>query len=106
MVYVSMESEVVVNHLQPKKMLDYLRQSCRGKSTPYADLCLEFNRETADGRRMTAYSERLGESIQSIITVKEQSDVFSFLEGASGDLFSKEIKGLDDFELICFFVVR
>ena len=33
-------------------------------------------------------------------------DVLSFLEGASGDLFSKEIKGLDDFELICFFVVR
>ena len=29
-----------------------------------------------------------------------------FLEDLSGDLFSKEIKGLDDFELICFFVVR
>ena len=33
-----------------------------------------------------------GESIQSIINVKEQSDVLSFLEGASGDLFSKGIK--------------
>ena len=106
MVYVSIEGDVVVNHLQPKKMLDYLRQACRGKSTPHADLCLEFNKETADGRRMTTYSELLGESIKSIITVKEQSDIFSFLEGASGDLFSKEIKGLDDFELICFFVVR
>lgn len=106
MVYVSIEGDVVVNHLQPKKMLDYLRQACRGKSTPHADLCLEFNKETADGRRMTTYSELLGESIKSIITVKEQSDISSFLEGASGDLFSKEIKGLDDFELICFFVVR
>ena len=106
MVYVSIEGDVVVNHLQPKKMLDYLRQACRGKSTPHADLCLEFNKETADGRRMKTYSELLGESIKSIITVKEQSDISSFLEGASGDLFSKEIKGLDDFELICFFVVR
>lgn len=106
MVYMSMEGEVVVNHLQPKRMLDILRQSCRGKSTPDADLCQAFNRETTDGRRMTAYSALLGEAIQHIITVKEQSDVFSFLEGASGDLFSKVIKGLDDFELICFFVVK
>lgn len=106
MVYISMDGEVVVNHLQPKKMLDRLRQACRGQSSPYADLCKDFNRETGDGRRMDTYSRLLGESIQSIITVKEQSDVLSFLEGASGDLFSKEIKGLDDFELICFFIVR
>lgn len=106
MVYITMDGEVKVNHLQPKKMLDFLRLSCRGKETPYPDLCKAFNRETADGRRMQTYSHLLGEAIQSIITVKEQSDVLSFLEGASGDLFSKEIKGLDDFELICFFVVR
>lgn len=106
MVYLSQEGNVIVNHLQPKKMLDFLRLSCRGKSTPYADLCQEFNKETADGRCMTIYSDLLRESIQSIITVKEQSDVFSFLEGNPGDLFSKEIKGLDDFELICFLVVR
>ena len=87
-------------------MLDLLRLSCRGQSLPYADLCKRFNRETLDGRRMETYSGLLGEAIQSIITVKEQSDVLSFLEGASGDLFSKEIKGLDDFELICFFVVK
>lgn len=106
MVYISMDGEVVVNHLQPKKMLDLLKQSCRGQSSPYTDLCKTFNRETADGHRMDTYSQLLGESIQSIINVKEQSDVLSFLEGASGDLFSKEIKGLDDFELICFFVIK
>lgn len=106
MVYISMDGEVVVNHLQPKKMLDILKQSCRGQSSPYTDLCKTFNRETADGHRMDIYSQLLGESIQSIINVKEQSDVLSFLEGASGDLFSKEIKGLDDFELICFFVIK
>lgn len=106
MVYISMTGAVVVNHLQPKKMLDQLRQACSGKSAPATDLCKAFNRETGDGRRMGTYSRLLGEAIQSIITVKEQSDVLSFLEGASGDLFSKEIKGLDDFELICFFVVK
>lgn len=106
LVYISTDGVVVVNHLQPKKMLDLLRQACRGKAAPYTDLCREFNRETGDGRRMEAYSRLLGESIQSIIAVKEQSDVLSFLEGGTGDLFSKGIKGLDDFELICFFIVR
>ena len=106
MVYVSMEGEVLVNHLQPKKMLDFLRLSCRGKSTPYADLCKDFNKETKDGRYMETYSQLLGDAVRSIITVKEQSDVLSFLEGASGDLFTQEIKGLDDFELICFFIVK
>ena len=106
MVYISMTGEVIVNHLQPKKMLDLLRQACSGKSSPSDELCKAFNRETSDGRRMDTYSHLLGQAIKSIITVKEQSDVLSFLEGASGDLFSKEIKGLDDFELICFFVVK
>ena len=106
LVYISTDGAVVINHLQPKKMLDLLRQACRGQAAPYTDLCKEFNRETGDGRRMEAYSRLLGESIQSIIAVKEQSDVLSFLEGGTGDLFSKGIKGLDDFELICFFIVR
>ena len=106
MVYISMTGEVIVNHLQPKKMLDLLRQACSGKSSPSDELCKAFNRETSDGRRMDTYSHLLGQAIKSIITVKEQSDVLSFLEGASGDLFSKKIKGLDDFELICFFVVK
>lgn len=106
MVYISMAGEVAVNHLQPKKMLDLLRQACRGQSAPHTALCKEFNRETADGRRMRPYSQLLEKAIQSIITVKEQSDVLSFLEGLGGNLFAKEIKGLDDFELICFFVVK
>lgn len=106
MVYMGMDGTLQVNHLQPKKMLDQLRQACHGKSVPYVHLCNEFNRETGDGRRMEIYSKLLGEAIQSIITVKEQSDVMSFLEGETPYLFAKEIKGLDDFELICFFVVR
>jgi hypothetical protein len=55
---------------------------------------------------MTHYSKLLGDAIGSIISVKESSDLDSFLEGVQGELFTKEIKGLDDFELICFLVIR
>jgi hypothetical protein len=55
---------------------------------------------------MQHYSDLLGDAIASIITVKEESDLDSFLGGATGSLFTNEIQGLDDFELVCFLVIR
>lgn len=106
MVYISKESEVIVNHLDPKGLLDRMRQLCRGKTEPMADLCRKFNAETRDGQRMGSYSRLLGDAISSLIKVKESSDLFSFLDGDSGSLFGNEVRGLDDFELICFLIIR
>ena len=106
MVYISQDSEVVVDHLDPKGLLDRMRQLCRGKSEPIAELCRKFNAETRDGQRMGTYSRLLGDAISSLIKVKEASDLFSFLDGDSGLLFGNEVKGLDDFELICFLIIR
>ena len=106
MVYISDDSEVVVNHLSPKELLDRLRLLCKGKSSHDKELCKEFNRITRDGKNMRHYSDLLGDAIASIITVKEESDIDSFLSGATGSLFTEEIQGLDDFELICFLVIK
>lgn len=106
LVYISDDSEVVVNHLSPKELLDRLRYLCKGKSSPNKELCKEFNRITRDGKNMQHYSELLSDAIASIIDVKEESDIDSFLGGATGSLFTEEIKGLDDFELICFLVIK
>ncbi|MDE5880974.1 MAG: hypothetical protein K2H60_04530, partial [Muribaculaceae bacterium] len=96
----------VVNHLDPKGMLDRMRQLCRGKSEPISELCRKFNAETRDGQRMGTYSRLLGDAISSLIATKETTDFFSFLDGDIGSLFGNEIKGLDDFELICFLIIR
>ena len=106
MVYLTDEGEVIVNHLQPKELLDRVRYMCRGKVEPIAELCRSFNKETKDGYNMKHYSDLLSDAINSIINVKEQSDIDLLLSGFQGELFTKEIKGLDDFELICFLVVR
>ncbi len=106
MVYISQDGEVIVNHLSPKELLDKFRSLCKGKAEPDKELCKAFNSETKDGLKMQKYSELLGSAISSIITVKEESDIDSFLGGCQGELFTKEIRGLDDFELICFLVVR
>ncbi|MNO08916.1 hypothetical protein D3C81_2318060 [compost metagenome] len=55
---------------------------------------------------MEKYSDLLGESITSIIDVKEESEVESFLSGRQMSFLSETITGLDDFELICFIVVH
>lgn len=106
MVYISEEKEVIVNHLSLKELLDRLRFLCKGKTTPDMDICREFNQITHDGKNMKQYSDLLGEAISSIINVKETSDIDSFLSGIQTSLFTKEIKGLDDFELICFLVIK
>ena len=106
MVYISNDGQVLINHLSPKELLDKYRSLCKGKSHPQTNLCKEFNKETRDGFRMQAYSRLLGDAISSIITVKDESDLDSFLDGSQAELFTKEITGLDDFELITFLVVR
>lgn len=106
MVYISKDSDVIVNHLDPKGLLDRMRRLCRGKSEPILDLCRKFNAETRDGQRMGTYSRLLGDAISSLIKVKESTDLFSFLDGDTNSLFNNEVRGLDDFELICFLIVR
>ena len=106
MVYIARDSNVVINHLEPKELLDHLRRLCHGKSEPVMELCRKFNGETRDGSHMGTYSKLLGDAISSIVKVKEQSDLFSFLDGDAGSLFGDEIRGLDDFELICFLVIK
>lgn len=106
LVYVKEDESIHINHLQPKELLDCMRLLCKGKSAPDMELCREFNKTTRDGKNMKRYSELLGEAISSIINVKEESDIDSFLSGSQFSLFTEEIKGLDDFELICFLVVK
>ena len=108
MVYVGDDGHVEIDHLRPKEMLDRMRLVCRGKSKPDVELCRAFNRETKDGVNMKAYSDLLSKAVESIVSTKEKSDMSSLLDGDEGDLFSDKgaLKGLDDFELVTFVVVR
>lgn len=106
MVYISNEGEVICDHLSPKQMLDKMRFLCKGKTEPIPELYRQFNKETRDGRNMSLFSKLLGDAISSIIKVKEESDIDSFLGGGQISFLTNDIKGLDDFELICFLVVR
>lgn len=106
MVYIGSDGEIICDYLNPKKMLDTIRLLCRGKSEPITKLCDKFNAETDDGRNMSEISELLNDAIVSIIDTKEESDIDSLFSGGGTSALMSNISGLDDFELICFLVVK
>ena len=106
MVYISEEGEIVCDYLNPKKLLDIMRLLCRGNNEPVMELCKKFNQETDDGRKMGEVSELLSEAINSIIDAKEESDIDSLFKSGGTTALLSAVSGLDDFELICFLVVK
>jgi len=106
MVYISTDGNVIYDHLSPKDLLDKTRSLCQGKSEPVMDVCAAFNNETKDGRDMRRVSALLNGAINSIIEVKAESDIDSLFSIGGTAALNNKISGLDDFELICFLVVR
>ena len=106
MVYIGIDGGVICDYLNPKKMLDDIRLLCRGKNEPIKNLCQQFNEETDDGRDMVEMSELLSEAIESIINSKEESDIDSLFSAGGTSALMSAVSGLDDFELICFLVIK
>jgi superfamily II DNA or RNA helicase len=105
LVYVSMEGEVNVNHMEVKRLLDLARAACRNRSEPEKPACSVFNTETDDGRDMSKYSGLLSRAIRSIVDLKEDKDLDSLFTGKKTTALTAQIAGLDDFELIAFIAV-
>ena len=106
MVYIGIDGNIVCDYLNPKRLLDTVRLLCRGKSNPVMELCRKFNDDTSDGRNMSKMSELLSEAIDSIIDLKEKTDIDSLFSGGGTSALMSQVSGLDDFELICFLVVK
>lgn len=106
LVYIDYDSEVIVNHLKVKKVLDTLRIGCKGKNKPIKEAYEEFNKETRDGKKMDKYSKLLEDAIMSIINVNKESDIDSLFSSGGTTALLESVKGLDDFELISFVVIR
>jgi SNF2 family DNA or RNA helicase len=106
MVYITAEGEILCDHLNAKKLLDTVRLLCRGRPEPIPALYNAFNAETDDGRDMGEMSGLLSQAIGSIVHRKEESDIDAFLKGRRMSFISGAIGGLEDFELICFLVVK
>ena len=104
-VYISEDGQVISNHLNVKNTLDLIRYISKGNKEPIKEAYEYFNDITNDGNNMKKYSELLNASIESIINVKEESDIDSLFRRGGTTMLKNDITGLDDFELIAFVVV-
>ena len=55
---------------------------------------------------MSETSQLLSDAINSIIDCKEESDIDSLFSAGGTSALMSEVSGLDDFELICFLVIK
>lgn len=106
MVYLADDGNVFCHHLAPKKLLDSMRMLCKGRNEALLELCRSFNEETNDGLKMDHYSKLLSTAISSIIHKKEESEIDSLFTPGGTTALENPISGLNDFELICFLVVK
>lgn len=106
LLYIKDNGKVIVDHTDPKHILDLLRTSCKHQLEPIKDLCTKMNKETDDGKKMDKYSNLLQDAVKAILHTEEQNDLASILSKGSNALFGTSISGIDDFELITFVVVK
>ncbi|MBF0103458.1 MAG: DEAD/DEAH box helicase family protein [Desulfobacterales bacterium] len=106
LIYIQENGKVLSNHLNVKNTLDILRVISKGKDQPIRAVYDRFNQDTEDGNTMDRYSELLCTGIESILNVKHEKDVDSLFSSGGTTALVNTIKGLDDFELLAFVVVK
>lgn len=106
LLYLKEDGSVILNHTNPKDVLDILRSSCKHRKEPIKTLCSQTNRETNDGYKMDKYSRLLKDAIKTIVNQEEQDDLISIFKKGSDALRANGVSGLEDFELITFVVVK
>ncbi|MCL1945464.1 MAG: SNF2-related protein [Firmicutes bacterium] len=107
LIYLDDKGNAINTHLQVKEILDILRHICKGQDKPIAQVYKRFNEQTNDGLKMDKYNKLLTDSVATIIDVKQENQLASFLQGNSDVFLNQDkINGLEDFELVAFVVVK
>ncbi|RLB92443.1 MAG: ATP-dependent helicase [Deltaproteobacteria bacterium] len=106
LVYIKSDGSILSNHLNVKNTLDILRTLCKGKNEPIKEVFNLFNDETDDGKNMSKYSSLLNKSIDAVLNVKDEGDVDSLFTAGGTTALMNNIKGLEDFELLTFVVIK
>ena len=106
LVYIKESGEVFFKYVESKKILDAMRLLCNGKSQPIRELCNKIVEETDDYYKMDKYSTLLKQSIHSILQTKDEKMVLSLFRSGGTATTQNKFKGIEDFKLITFLIVR
>ena len=106
LVYMKMNGELILNHVDSKKILDAMRMLCKGETEPIEDVCKELCNQTDDYSEMDDYSSLLKRSISSILQKEEETEVLSLFRAGGTTALQDKIKGIEDFKLVSFLIVK
>jgi SNF2 family DNA or RNA helicase len=106
LVYIKNSGQLFLNHVESKKILDAMRMLCKGKSAPITNLCKDLSAETDEYHAMDPYSLLLKQSISTILRTEEEKEVLSLFKSGGTTALIDKFKGIEDFKLISFLIVR
>lgn len=106
LVYIKNDGELLFKHIESKKILDLIRLACNGKRVVLDELCRKIASETNDYCKMDQYSTLLKQSIYSILQTEEEKSVLSLFKSGGTISGKNKFKGIEDFKLITFLIVR
>lgn len=107
MVHIAFDGEIKYSFMQSKKLMDFYKKLCVGKSEVLSDLVKQFNEETKDGCDMTQYSQLLKSAIENIVGKKEEAGVASLFSACGTNFYkSSNSSNSQDFELVSFLIIK
>ncbi len=106
LVYITDKGEVKYSYTHAKKILDVYRGLCKGKDELLLNLIKLFNEETNDCTDMSKYTRFLGKAINDISGIKEVKGIKSLFSKGGTSIVKDKIKGVEDFELVSFLVIK
>ena len=106
LVYIKSDGELFLNHVESKKILDAIRMLCKGRPEPLTELCQALSIETDEYHSMDKYSLLLKQSIGTILRTEEEKEVLSLFKAGGTTNLKDKFKGVEDFKLISFLIVR
>jgi hypothetical protein len=106
LVYTKNSGELIINHIESKRILDAMRMLCKGITSPITDICAQISKETDDYHEMDNYSDLLQKSIGSILQKEGEKELMSLFNSGGTAMLSNAIKGIEDFKLVSFLIVK
>lgn len=106
LVYIMNTGELRWKHIESKKILDAMRLACNGKRQAIDSLCRIIADETNDYYKMDHYSTLLKQSIHSVLQTEEEKTILSLFKPGGTISGKNKFKGVEDFKLITFLIVR
>jgi len=106
LVYLNRNGEMINNHIAAKKILDKVRLLCKDKKEPIQPLCVQVSKITNEYRKMDEYSALLRKSISTILETEEEKDILSLFRAGGTSALSNSLKGIEDFKLISFIILK